>query len=138
MLVMQLAGNVALAGGLADPVAALILCTPGHVDLSVVNGEVVVWDGKLLTCDLEVSGLGEDQMCRLAQNCVCYHTALLPLLTLTSPQHIAGTDNAVQRGFRAGVCCGWAAGPLNRMNLLLSRLRCTWSLHITVRLPCTL
>lgn len=49
----KLTGNVALAGGLGDPVAALILCTPGYVNLSVVNGEVVIRDGKLLTCDLE-------------------------------------------------------------------------------------
>lgn len=56
MCFVQLSRNVALAGGLGDPVAALILCTPGSVNLSVVNGEVVIRDGKLLTCDLEVSG----------------------------------------------------------------------------------
>jgi len=50
-------GNVAFAGGLADPVASLILCTPGYVDLSVVNGEAVVKDGKLTTLDLDVSQL---------------------------------------------------------------------------------
>ena len=51
----QLTGSVAFAGGLHDPVASLILCTPGYVDLSVINGEIVVRDGQLLTCDLDVS-----------------------------------------------------------------------------------
>lgn len=46
---------MAFAGGLHDPVASLILCTPGYVDLSVINGEVVVRDGQLTTCDLDVS-----------------------------------------------------------------------------------
>ncbi|EFN55990.1 hypothetical protein CHLNCDRAFT_145361 [Chlorella variabilis] len=49
----KLTGNVALSGGLGDPVGALILCTPGPVDLSVINGEPIIQDGKLLTCDLE-------------------------------------------------------------------------------------
>lgn len=50
----QLTGNVSLAGALGDPVAALLLCTPGPVDLAMVNGEVVVSGGALLTCDVEV------------------------------------------------------------------------------------
>ena len=50
---LQLTGNIAFAGGLLDPVAALVLCTPGHVHLSVINGEAVISGGKLLTCDLE-------------------------------------------------------------------------------------
>ena len=54
----QLTGSVAFAGGLHDPVASLILCTPGYVDLSVINGEMVVRDGRLLTCDLDVSAGG--------------------------------------------------------------------------------
>ena len=39
-----------------DPVAALVLCTPGHgpVDLSVINGRIIVKDGKLTTVDLKV------------------------------------------------------------------------------------
>ena len=46
---------MSLAGGVAtDPIAALILCTPGPVDLSVINGERVVEGGRLLTCDVEV------------------------------------------------------------------------------------
>jgi cytosine/adenosine deaminase-related metal-dependent hydrolase len=40
------------AGALHDPLAALIFCQPQKVDLSVVNGEIVVEDGHLLTVDL--------------------------------------------------------------------------------------
>jgi 8-oxoguanine deaminase len=35
------------AGGLNDPVAALVTCAPTHVWLSVINGQVVVQDGEL-------------------------------------------------------------------------------------------
>ncbi len=40
------------AGSLHDPVAALLLCQPRQVDLSVIDGRVVVRDGRLLTLDL--------------------------------------------------------------------------------------
>lgn len=40
------------AGALHDPLAALVFCHPQRVDLSVINGEVVVEDGHLLTVDL--------------------------------------------------------------------------------------
>jgi len=36
-----------------DPVASLVFCSPVKVDLAVVNGRVVVEDGKLLTVDLD-------------------------------------------------------------------------------------
>ncbi|KAL4422529.1 hypothetical protein ABPG75_008726 [Micractinium tetrahymenae] len=49
----KLTGNVALAGAQHDPVGALLLCTPGYVDLSVVNGEQIIRDGRLLTCNLD-------------------------------------------------------------------------------------
>ncbi len=45
--------QVAFAGALHDPVAAVILCQPPNVDLSVINGRVVVEDGRLTTLDLE-------------------------------------------------------------------------------------
>jgi cytosine/adenosine deaminase-related metal-dependent hydrolase len=40
------------AGALHDPLAALVFCQPQSVDISVVNGEIVVEDGHLLTVDL--------------------------------------------------------------------------------------
>ncbi len=40
------------AGALHDPVAALVFCTPPRVDVSVINGRVVVQDGQLTTLDL--------------------------------------------------------------------------------------
>jgi cytosine/adenosine deaminase-related metal-dependent hydrolase len=41
------------AGALHDPLAALVFCAPQRVDLSVINGKIVVEDGQLLTVDLE-------------------------------------------------------------------------------------
>jgi len=40
------------AGALHDPLAALVFCTPQRVDLSIINGQVVVEEGHLLTVDL--------------------------------------------------------------------------------------
>ncbi|MEM7346916.1 MAG: 8-oxoguanine deaminase, partial [Chloroflexota bacterium] len=40
--------GLAHAGGLSDPVAALLTCAPGQAWLSVINGKVVVEDGQLL------------------------------------------------------------------------------------------
>jgi len=40
------------AGALHDPLAALVFCTPQRVDLSVINGRVVVEEGHLQTVDL--------------------------------------------------------------------------------------
>ena len=46
--------RLSLSGGAVhDPLSALLLCSVSHVDLSVINGEIVVEDGKLLTIDLE-------------------------------------------------------------------------------------
>jgi 8-oxoguanine deaminase len=44
--------QLAYAGALHDPLAALVFCAPQQVDLSVINGRVVVEDGQLLTIDL--------------------------------------------------------------------------------------
>ncbi|CUW46946.1 8-oxoguanine deaminase [Novacetimonas hansenii] len=43
--------GIEYAGALVDPVAALVFCTPRNVALSIINGQVVVRDGHLLTCD---------------------------------------------------------------------------------------
>lgn len=46
--------TLAMAGGAVhDPLAALLLCRVDRVDLSVINGRVVVRHGQLLTIDLE-------------------------------------------------------------------------------------
>ncbi|BDA49398.1 5'-deoxyadenosine deaminase [Coccomyxa sp. Obi] len=47
--------SIGFAGAGKDPVAGLLYCTPsiGSVDLSVINGDVVVRDGELLTLDLK-------------------------------------------------------------------------------------
>ncbi len=45
--------TLSMAGGAVhDPLAALLLCTVDKVDLSVINGKVVVRDGRLLTIDV--------------------------------------------------------------------------------------
>jgi len=44
--------RLAYAGALHDPLAALVFCAPQQVDLSVINGRVVVEDGHLLTVDV--------------------------------------------------------------------------------------
>ncbi|PID86873.1 MAG: 8-oxoguanine deaminase [Chloroflexi bacterium] len=46
--------QVALAGSMHDPVAAVVLCQPSGVDYSVINGQVVVENGQLTTLDLPV------------------------------------------------------------------------------------
>ena len=45
--------DLAHAGGLADPVAALLTCAPARAWLSVINGQVVVEDGHFLPFELE-------------------------------------------------------------------------------------
>ncbi len=40
------------AGGLHDPVSALVFCAPVKVDYTVVHGKVIVKDGELLTKDV--------------------------------------------------------------------------------------
>ena len=45
--------QLSFAGGLHDPVAALVLCASGKVDFSMVNGKIRVKDGQLEGIDLE-------------------------------------------------------------------------------------
>jgi cytosine/adenosine deaminase-related metal-dependent hydrolase len=40
------------AGAMADPLAALVFCTPGKVAWSIINGRVVVRGGEMVTLDL--------------------------------------------------------------------------------------
>ncbi|MCY4070159.1 MAG: 8-oxoguanine deaminase [Chloroflexi bacterium] len=44
--------TLSMAGALADPLAALVFCQPSRVDLSIINGRVLVEDGMLNTVDL--------------------------------------------------------------------------------------
>ncbi|AHN73898.2 hydroxydechloroatrazine ethylaminohydrolase [Pandoraea pnomenusa] len=44
--------GIGMAGGLHDPVAALVFCNLGQAAYSVVNGRVVVREGRLATLDL--------------------------------------------------------------------------------------
>lgn len=44
--------QIAFAGALHDPLAALVFCQPAQADVVVVNGRLVVQDGHLLTIDL--------------------------------------------------------------------------------------
>jgi 8-oxoguanine deaminase len=44
--------RLSFAGGLHDPVAALVLCDTGRVDLSIINGRIRVRDGQLVGIDL--------------------------------------------------------------------------------------
>ncbi|RFA28019.1 8-oxoguanine deaminase [Alkalilimnicola ehrlichii] len=46
--------DIALAGALVDPLAALVFCTPPRVAYSVINGRVVVAEGQLTTLELPV------------------------------------------------------------------------------------
>jgi cytosine/adenosine deaminase-related metal-dependent hydrolase len=46
--------TLSMAGGAVhDPLAALLLCTVDRVELSVINGKVIVQDGRLLTLELD-------------------------------------------------------------------------------------
>jgi cytosine/adenosine deaminase-related metal-dependent hydrolase len=44
--------TIGFAGGLHDPVAALVFCAPASVALSVINGRIVVKDGRLTAVEL--------------------------------------------------------------------------------------
>ncbi len=44
---------LAWAGGWHDPVASLVLCTPQNVHHSVINGRIVVKEGRLTTVEIE-------------------------------------------------------------------------------------
>lgn len=46
--------TIAFAGGLHDPVAALVFCAPAGAAFSVINGRMVVKEGRLTTVDLPV------------------------------------------------------------------------------------
>jgi cytosine/adenosine deaminase-related metal-dependent hydrolase len=41
-----------LAGGLHDPVAALVFCSPVRADYTIVGGKLIVKEGNLTTLDV--------------------------------------------------------------------------------------
>jgi len=45
--------RVGYAGALHDPVAAIVFCAPRGVDFSMINGRVIVQDGRLTSVELE-------------------------------------------------------------------------------------
>lgn len=45
--------RLSYAGGLHDPVAAVVLCAPATVDYSIINGSIVVREGQLVGIDLQ-------------------------------------------------------------------------------------
>jgi cytosine/adenosine deaminase-related metal-dependent hydrolase len=45
--------TIDLAGGLHDPVAATVFCAPQKARFTVINGKVVVADGRIATLDME-------------------------------------------------------------------------------------
>lgn len=46
--------GVGLAGAQHDPVSALVFCNPGKVVYNIINGRVVVDNGKVTTVDVPV------------------------------------------------------------------------------------
>jgi 8-oxoguanine deaminase len=58
------------AGALHDPVAALVFCTPPQVDLSVINGRVVVQDGQLTTVEIRPTIERHNRIARALVNAV--------------------------------------------------------------------
>ncbi len=54
--------KLAFAGAQADPLAALLFCAPASVDLSIINGRVVVDGGSLQTVDLPSVILHHNQL----------------------------------------------------------------------------
>ena len=44
--------DIAMAGGLSDPLASMVFCTPPRVNWSIINGRIVIEEGHLLTRSL--------------------------------------------------------------------------------------
>ena len=60
--------SIGFAGGLHDPVAALVFCAPATVALSVINGRIVVKEGRLVTADLAKIIETQNRLARVLAN----------------------------------------------------------------------
>ncbi len=49
----RLSDRIEFAGGMRDPVASIVFCDTKRVDFSMINGNVVIRDGKFVAIDLE-------------------------------------------------------------------------------------
>ena len=58
-------GRLNFAGGVHDPVAALVFCASANVSHTVINGRVIVRDGQLLSLDLPVLIERHNRLARL-------------------------------------------------------------------------
>ena len=67
--------GLSFAGAQHDLVAALLFCTPGlgPVDLSVINGDIIVKDGHMLTCDVKVRAHFGSCVCSSCKSGVCMY-----------------------------------------------------------------
>ena len=64
-LVMFDMRQIGYAGALHDPVAALVFCTPSNVACSIINGKVVVRDGRCVTIDTDANIRRHQQLARV-------------------------------------------------------------------------
>jgi cytosine/adenosine deaminase-related metal-dependent hydrolase len=62
--------RLATAGAQSDPLAALLFCTPPNVDLSIIDGQVVVEGGKLQGLDLPATIVRHNELARELVNAV--------------------------------------------------------------------
>ncbi|HEJ7994520.1 TPA: 8-oxoguanine deaminase, partial [Serratia liquefaciens] len=46
--------GIGLAGAQHDPISALVFCNPGNVAYTIINGRIVVEEGKVTTADIPV------------------------------------------------------------------------------------
>lgn len=62
-----------LSGAQHDLVAALVFCTPGlsSVDFSVINGDIIVKDGQMMTCGVKVCVVAAATIHRCCYHCRC-------------------------------------------------------------------
>jgi len=60
--------DVAFAGGLGDPLAALLFCAPARVAFSFIHGREIVRDGRLTTVDLPAVCRRHNTLARKLQN----------------------------------------------------------------------